>query len=399
VGPYRGAGRPEGNYYMERLVDAAAAGMGIDRLELRRRNHIDPAQMPYKAASDMVYDSGEFANVFEKALEFADAKGFPERKKKSLSRGRLRGLGIGSYLEVTAPPNKEMGGIRFEKNGDVTIISGTLDYGQGHAAPFAQVLAARLGVPFERIRLRQSDSDEIVFGGGTGGSRSMLMTGAAIAEAAPLVIEKGRALAAETLEAAAADIEFHNGNFVVGGTDRKIGIMALASKHPGKLDVSHVTGMIPSAFPNGCHVAEVEIDPETGVVTLVNYTGVDDVGTVINPMICEGQIQGGIAQGLGQALLEAVVYERESGQLLSGSFVDYAMPRADDFPHFALAFHPVPSRSNPLGVKGAGESGAVGAPPAVVNAILHALRPAGVTHLDMPATPERVWRAMRAAKS
>ncbi|MSQ62286.1 MAG: xanthine dehydrogenase family protein molybdopterin-binding subunit [Betaproteobacteria bacterium] len=398
VGPYRGAGRPEGNYYMERLIDNAAAGMGIDRLELRRRNHVAPGQMPYKAASDMVYDSGEFANVFEKALEFADVKGFPERKKKSNSRGRLRGLGIGSYLEVTAPPNKEMGGIRFEKNGDVTITSGTLDYGQGHATPFAQVLAAQLGIPFDRIRLRQTDSDEIVFGGGTGGSRSMMMTGAAIAEAAPLVIDKGRAIAAETLEAAATDIEFHNGNFVVGGTDRKIAILELAKKHPGKLDVTHVTGMIPSAFPNGCHVAEVEIDPETGVVRVVRYGSVNDFGTVINPLLVEGQIHGGVLQGIGQVLMETVKFD-ETGQLLTGSFMDYALPRADDAPpEFGVASHAVPATSNPLGVKGCGEAGCAGALTSVMNAIVDALSEYGIRAFDMPATPERVWRAIHEAK-
>jgi len=399
VGPYRGAGRPEGNYYMERLIDNAAAGMGIDRMELRRRNHIAPGQMPYKAASDMVYDSGEFGTVFEKALEFSDVKGFPERKKKSHSRGTLRGLGIGSYLEVTAPPNKEMGGIRFEKNGDVTLISGTLDYGQGHAAPFAQVLAARLGVPFECIRLRQSDSDEIVFGGGTGGSRSMMMTGAAIAEASQKVIELGRPLAAEALETAAADIEFRQGTFLVGGTDRKVGIMELAGRFPGKLDVSHVTGMIPSAFPNGCHVAEVEIDPETGVVQVVRYGSVNDFGTIINPLLVEGQIHGGVLQGIGQALMETVRFD-DTGQLQTGSFMDYALPRADDAPpEFGVASHAVPATSNPLGVKGCGEAGCAGALTSVMNAIVDALSEYGIRAFDMPATPERVWRAIREART
>ena len=402
VGPYRGAGRPEGNYYMERLIDNAAAAMGIDRLELRRRNHIAPAQMPYKAASDMVYDSGEFANVFEKALEFSDLKGFPDRKKKSQSAGKLRGLGIGSYLEVTAPPSKEMGGIRFETGGtnagDVTIISGTLDYGQGHAAPFAQVLSARLGVPFERVRLQQSDSDLLVHGGGTGGSRSMIMSGAAIAEASVKVIEKGRGLAAEALEAAPTDIEFRNGTFVVGGTDRKIGIMQLAEKFPGKLDVTHVTEVIPSAFPNGCHVAEVEIDPETGVVQVVRYGSVNDFGTIVNPLLVEGQIHGGVMQGIGQALMETVRFD-ETGQLLTGSFMDYGLPRADDAPFvFDFASHAVPATSNPLGIKGCGEAGCAGALTSVMNAIVDALSAYGIREFDMPASPERVWRAIQEAK-
>ncbi len=398
VGPYRGAGRPEGNYYMERLIDDAATAIGIDRLELRRRNHIAPAQMPYKAASDMVYDSGEFANVFEKALEFSDSKGFPERKKKSHARGKLRGLGIGSYLEVTAPPSKEMGGVRFEKNADVTIITGTLDYGQGHAAPFAQVLSAQLGVPFERVRLLQGDSDQLVHGGGTGGSRSMMMSGAAIAEAALKVIERGRALAAETLEAAATDIEFHNGTFLVGGTDRKVGILQLAEKFPGKLDVTHVTEVIPSAFPNGCHVAEVEIDPETGVVQVVRYGSVNDFGTIVNPLLVEGQVHGGVMQGIGQALMETARFD-ETGQLLTGSFMDYALPRADDAPsEFGFASHAVPATSNPLGIKGCGEAGCAGALTSVMNAIVDALSAYGIREFDMPASPERVWRAIQEAK-
>jgi carbon-monoxide dehydrogenase large subunit len=399
VSAYRGAGRPEGNYYMERLIDHAAAAMGIDRLELRRRNHIRPGEMPYKAASDMVYDSGEFGNVFEKALDFSDVKGFRERKKKSHSRGRLRGLGIGSYLEVTAPPNKEMGGIRFEANADVTLVTGTLDYGQGHAAPFAQVLAAQLGVPFERIRLRQSDSDELVFGAGTGGSRSMMMTGAAIAEASRKVIEQGRVLAAEALEAAAADIEFQMGNFLVSGTDRKVAILELARKYPGKLDVTHVTEVIPSSFPNGCHVAEVEIDPQTGVVQVVRYGSVNDFGTIVNPLLVEGQIHGGVLQGIGQALMETARFD-DIGQLLTGSFMDYALPRADDAPSaIGFASHAVPATTNPLGIKGCGEAGCAGALTSVMNAIVDALSEYGVREFDMPATPERVWRAIRGAEN
>src|SRR4051812_14702082 len=255
VSAYRGAGRPEANYYMERLCDEAARELGIDRFEIRRRNHVKPAEIPYKNAAAMTVDSGDFAAVFDKALKAADVSGFSKRKQDSRARGKLRGLGVGSYMEVTAPPNKEMGGIRFENQGGVTMISGTLDYGQGHAAPFAQVLSQQLGIPFDKIRLLQGDSDETVFGAGTGGSRSAMMGGGALAQAATVVIAKGKELAAEALEAAAADIEFRDGRFVIAGTDKAIGIMDLARKYPGKLDVKHVTEVIPSAFPNGCHVA------------------------------------------------------------------------------------------------------------------------------------------------
>lgn len=405
VSAYRGAGRPEGNYYMERLIDNAAAEMGIDRLELRRRNHIRPEQMPYKAASDMLYDSGEFGAILEKALEFADAGNFNARKEQSRSHGRLRGLGIGSYLEVTAPPGKELGGIRFEveagKTRGVTLTTGTLDYGQGHAAPFAQVLASRLGIPFASIRLLQGDSDQLAFGGGTGGSRSMMMSGAAIAQASDLVIARGKALAGTELEAAASDIEFRIdagvGRYVVAGTDRSIGLLELAAKHSGALDVSHVTEVIPSAFPNGCHVAEVEIDPETGAVQVVRYNSVNDFGTIVNPLLVEGQIHGGVLQGIGQVLMENTLYD-EHGQLLTGSFMDYALPRADDAPPaIGVASHPVPAKSNPLGVKGCGEAGCAGALTSVTNAIVDALSEYGIRHFDMPATPQRVWQAIRAA--
>ncbi|HET7131773.1 MAG TPA: molybdopterin cofactor-binding domain-containing protein, partial [Gammaproteobacteria bacterium] len=278
VSAYRGAGRPEANYYMERLCDEAARELGLDRFEIRRRNHVKPAEIPYKNAAAMTVDSGDFGAVFEKALKAAE--GYEQRKAESKARGKLRGLGVGSYMEVTAPPNKEMGGIRFENQGGVTMISGTLDYGQGHAAPFAQVLSQNLGIPFEKIRLVQGDSDEIVFGAGTGGSRSAMMGGGAIAQAAAVVVSKGKELAAEALEAAAADIEFRDGRFRIAGTDRAIEIMELARRYPGKLDVKHVTEVIPSAFPNGCHVAEVEIDPDTGKVEVVRYHSVNDFGTV-----------------------------------------------------------------------------------------------------------------------
>jgi carbon-monoxide dehydrogenase large subunit len=395
VSAYRGAGRPEANYYMERLCDEAAREMGIDRFEIRRRNHVRPAEIPYKNAAAMTVDSGDFGAIFEKALKAAE--GFEQRKAESRARGRLRGLGVGSYLEVTAPPNKEMGGIRFENQGGVTMISGTLDYGQGHAAPFAQVLSQHLGIPFEKIRLLQGDSDEIVFGAGTGGSRSAMMGGGALAQAAAVVVTKGKELAAEALEAAAADIEFSNGRYVVAGTDRAIEIMELARKYPGKLDVKHVTEVIPSAFPNGCHVAEVEIDPETGKVEVVRYHSVNDFGTVLNPLIVEGQVHGGVVQGIGQCLMEDARYD-ESGQLLTGSFMDYALPRAEDI-KAAINWqsHPVPATTNPLGSKGCGGAGCAGAMTSVMNAIVDALRPLGIHHFDMPASPPRVWQAIRTA--
>jgi carbon-monoxide dehydrogenase large subunit len=393
VSAYRGAGRPEANYYMERLIDEAAREMKIDRLELRRRNHVPRAAMPYKNAAQMTVDSGDFGAVFEKALPFTE--GFEKRKAESKARGKLRGLGLGSYLEVTAPPNKEMGGIRFEGDGSITMISGTLDYGQGHASPFAQVLASRLGVPFEKIKLRQSDSDEIVFGAGTGGSRSAMMGGGALAQASDLVIKKGIELAAEALEAAAADIEFRDGKFAVAGTDRSISLLEMSLKYPGRLDVSHVTEVMPSAFPNGCHVAEVEIDPETGVVEVVRYNSVNDFGTVLNPLMVEGQVHGGVVQGIGQCLMESARYDADA-QLLTGSFMDYALPRADDAPpSIGWQSHPVPATTNPLGAKGCGEAGCAGSMTSIMNAVVDALRPLGINHFDMPASPERVWKAIR----
>jgi len=394
VGPYRGAGRPEANYYMERLIDTAAREMGIDRLELRRRNHIKPGEIPYKNTAQMTVDSGDFGAIFEKALKEADVGHFPERKRQSKARGKLRGLGIGSYLEVTAPPNKESGGIRFEGGKQITFLTGTLDYGQGHASPFAQVLASRLGVPFESIQLRQGDSDELVFGAGTGGSRSMMLSGAAIAQASDLVLKKGRALAAEELEAAEADIEFREGRFTVVGTDRSISLLELADKRPKALDVSHVSDVIPSAFPNGCHVCEVEIDPETGQVDVVRYSSVNDFGTIVNPLLVEGQIHGGVIQGMGQCFMESTRYD-DTGQLLTGSFMDYAIPHFTDFPApIEWKSHPVPATTNPLGVKGCGEAGCAGAMTSVMNAVVDALSEYGITHFDMPASAPRVWEAI-----
>jgi len=407
MGAYRGAGRPEANYYMERLIDTAADEMGINRLTLRKRNFIKPTQMPFAAASGVTYDSGDFQAVFTKALEISDYDGFAKRKKDSRKQGKLRGIAVGSYLEVTAPPSGELGKITFDPDGAVTLTTGTLDYGQGHAAPFAQVLSAELGVPYDAIKLEQNDSDLVRFGNGTGGSRSITATGTAIVEAAQLVIAKGKQAAAHLLEAAEGDIEFGNGRFTIAGTDRSIDIMELSRRMrdgkmpdgvPASLDVDHATKEIPSTFPNGCHVAEVEIDPDTGVVQVVRYTGVNDFGTVVNPMIVAGQLHGGVAQGIGQALMECISYD-ENGQPITGSFMDYAMPRAGDIPSMAVGDHPVPATSNPLGTKGCGEAGCAGSLSTVVNAVIDALSEYSIKHINMPLTPERVWRAIQDAKT
>ena len=407
IAAYRGAGRPEANYYMERLIDTAAREMGIDRVELRRRNHIAPNAMPYKAPSGMNYDSGEFATVLEKVLVAADWQGFDRRKAESAARGKLRGRGIGQYLEVTGPPSKEYGGIRFEADGTITMLSGTLDYGQGHATPFAQVLGGKLGIPVPRFRLLQGDSDQLKVGGGTGGSKSALVASQAFLEAGDKLIEQGKQIAAHVLEAAVVDIEFASGRFTIAGTDRGVSILELAEKLrkglklppdvPQSLDVSHISDNPPFSFPNGCHVAEVEIDRDTGVIEVVRYFMVNDFGTVINPMLTAGQAHGGVVQGIGQALMERTVYDPQ-GQPIAGSYMDYAMPRASDAPSFSVENHSVPCKTNLLGVKGCGEAGCAGALPSVMNAVVDALSEVGVTHIDMPVTPEKVWRALNGAR-
>ena len=337
--------------------------MGIDRLTLRKRNFIKTAQLPYAAASGVTYDSGDFGGVFAKALEISDHAGFAKRKRESRKNGKLRGIAVGSYLEVTAPPSGELGKITFDPDGSVTLTTGTLDYGQGHATPFAQVLTSQLGIPFEKIKLQQNDSDLVRFGNGTGGSRSITATGQAIVEASALVVDKGKKAAAHFLEASEADIEFSGGRFTIAGTDRSIGIMELAERVregkmpegvPNSLDVDHATKETVSTFPNGCHVAEVEVDPDTGVIRIVRYAAVNDFGTVVNPMIVAGQLHGGVAQGIGQALMEEVNYD-SSGQPITGSFMDYALPRAEDIPTMAVGDHPSPAKSNPLGTKGCGD--------------------------------------------
>ncbi len=408
TGPYRGAGRPESKYILERLIDQAALDTGIDRVELRRRNFIPPDAFPWKAPNGQTYDSGEFEAIMDAALEKSDWDGFKARRAASATVGKLRGIGISCYLENTAGAG-ELADIRFEADGSVTLITGTHDLGTGHATPFAQVLCARLGVPFEAVRLVQTDSDVMSPGAsGSGGSKSLLGTGNAIVDCSAIIIETGRAAAAHVLESAIEDIEFAAGAFTVAGTDRAITIMALAKTLrrsgdlpdgvPHSLDSKAVHDSSPSSFPNGCHVCEVEIDPETGVVEMLRYTVVDDFGIMINPPIVEGQVQGGIVQGVGQILKENTIYDGD-GQLLTGSYLDYAMPLADDMCSIDFSTRNVPCVTNPLGIKGCGEAGNGGAMPAVMNAILDALAERGITHMQAPATPYRVWQALKEAQA
>ena len=416
LGPYRGAGRPEASYVIERLMDEAARNLDMDPVELRRRNYIPPSAMPYNttagwtvgAAVGWTYDSGDFARLTDRAVELADWNGFAKRKQQSESKGRLRGRALIYYLEDSGVFNERME-LRFDPSGMVTVVAGTHSHGQGHATTYAQLVSDWLGVPFENIRLVQGDTDAVSFGRGTYASRSAMLGGSALKAAADAIIEKAKAMAGHLLEAGAHDLEFREGKFHVAGTDRSIPLtdVAKAFYRPVGPTTRFGTGLdasgssaAPPTFPNGCHACELEIDPETGEVFIDRYAVVDDVGRVINPMICHGQIEGALAQGIGQALMENVAFDRESGQMLSASFTDYAMPRAADLPaHYELDFIDVPAKTNPLGVKGIGEAGCVGAPPAVMNAILDALRPLGVRHLDMPATPRRVWEALQAAKN
>ena len=408
VSAYRGAGRPEGNYYVERALDLAAMELGLDRIDLRKRNMIRKSDLPFQAASGMNYDSGDFLGVLKQALAMADYAGFNKRKRESKRAGKLRGIGVGCYLEVTAGGGKELGAIHFEADGTVTIVTGTLDFGQGHATAYAQVLSDRLGVPFDRIYTVEGDSDRMAYGNGSGGSRSLMFAGAALTESSKIVIARGKQIASHVLEASMSDIEFTAGRFVIAGTDRSIGLLELAQRlHsglklpkgvPNSLDTDHVGDVpVPSAFPNGCHIAEVEVDPQTGHAQVVRYSAVNDLGTIVNPLLVEGQIQGGVVQGLGQALMEQAVYDSD-GQLVTGSFMDYAMPRAHDAPMIEVGSHPVPTKSNPLGAKGCGEAGTSGGLPAVANAVVNALSDYGIRHLEMPMTPARIWQAIEKAK-
>ncbi len=405
VDAYRGAGRPEAAYVVERMADAAARDLGLSPDEIRRRNFIAPEKMPFKTAMGEVYDSGEFARNMDDAMKLAGWSGIEARRREARTTGRLRGIGMSNYVESCGGGFEEMAEIRLEQDGAVTLVIGSQNNGQGHETTYAQLIADGLGVPIERVRVVQGDTDQIAFGNGTGGSRMLVVGGNAVRGATERVVRTAKRVAAIQMEAAEADIEFAGGVFRVAGTDRKMSLkeIARAAYNPRRQKEGMEFGLaerwtyLPPAmtYPNGCHVAEVEIDPETGRVAIMNYTVVDDFGRVFNPMMLDGQIHGGTAQGIGQALYEHCVYDPESGQLLTGSLMDYHVPRAGDLPSFRTATNEVPCRTNPLGVKGAGEAGAIGAPPAVINAIVDALAEFGVRHIDMPATPERVWRALQ----
>ncbi len=406
VDAYRGAGRPESNYVVERLIDAAAGELGVDRAELRSRNMVPQSAMPFTTAMDQRYDSGDFALVYETALKRMDWAGFPARRAASKAQGKRRGIGLAYYLEATGGAPSERAEVRFAADGMVDVLVGTQSTGQGHETAYAMMTSFELGIPVEKIRILQGDSDLIPTGGGTGGARSLYSEGQAILLTAATVIEKGKQAASEHLEAAPVDIEFTKGTFSVVGTDKAVNILDLAAAQRAalaagntsatQLDAAEVAEIKSHTFPNGCHAAEVEVDPETGHVAVVKYTVVDDVGHALNPMIVRGQVHGGVAQGYGQAVLERTSYDKESGQLLSASFQDYALPRASDLPDIDVQLMEIPCETNPMGVKGAGEAGAVGSPPAVMNALVDALSEDGVTHIDMPATPEVVWKAINA---
>jgi carbon-monoxide dehydrogenase large subunit len=403
VDAYRGAGRPESNYLVERLIDKAAAEIGADRIALRKKNMIKPSQMPYKAALGSTYDSGDFPATMQMALDAADWAGAKARKRQARKEGKRRGIGVAYYLEATGGAPSERAEIKFASDGLVDVLVGTQSTGQGHETAYTQLVMDRLGVPAERIRVVQGDSQRIQSGGGTGGARSLYSEGSAIVAAADIVVDKGKTAAADVLEAAPGDIEFRDGRFEIIGTDRRVTVLELADRlrarggDPAKaLDGAVDFAIDAHTFPNGCHVAEVEIDVATGVAKVVAYVVADDMGSVINPMIVAGQIHGGVVQGIGQALTERTVFD-EDGQMLSATFMDYGLPRADDVPMIEVVLNQgAPCKSNPLGVKGAGEAGSVGSCPAVMNALADALAEWNAT-VDMPATPERVWRAIHRA--
>ncbi len=408
LGPYRGNGRPEATYVIERLIDDAARELGLDPVELRRRNLVPAVAMPYKNAFGWVYDSGDYERSMALALATADHAGFAARRDAARGRGRLRGLGVVNAIERAAAPGLEYAEIRFDPSGTATVLTGAMSQGQAHETTFKQILHDRLGLDPGAIRYLQGDTDKVAFSVGSFGSRSAAIAGSALVVVADKLIAKGKRIAAHLLEAAEADIEFAAGRFTVAGTDRSLDLRAVAKAAfvPDRLPRGVEPGFFengtfsPEAitYPNGCHVCEVEIDPETGATAIVGYTVVDDVGTVVNPLTLKGQIHGGVVQGAGQALMEQVVYDPASGQLLSASFMDYCMPRADDFCAIEVKSNPAPTPLNPLGIKGAGEAGAVGALPAVMNAVIDALAQGGVTSLDMPASCERVWRALNAGR-
>jgi len=406
--PYRGAGRPEATYVIERLIDDAARELGADPVELRRRNVIPSGAMPYKTALGMTYDCGEFRSNMEAALKLADVAGFAARREAARARGKLRGIAVVNAIERAAGAQPEFAEIRFAPSGTATVLMGSKNQGQGHETTFKQILHERLGLDPADVRYIDGDTDQVAFGMGSMGSRSTVIGGTALWLAADKVIAKGRKIAARLLEAAEADIKFGDGRFAVAGTDKGVALteVARAAFQPARLPPGLEPGLYETGtfspkqdtYPNGCHVCEVEVDPDTGAVTLARYAVADDVGTVINPLTLKGQIHGGVAQGVGQALLEQVTYDGDNGQLMTGSFMEYAMPRADTLCDMVIESHPVPTKLNPLGAKGAGEAGTVGALPVVINAVMDALAPLGVQQLDMPASPERIWRAIREAR-
>ena len=396
VDAYRGAGRPEAIYLVERIIDVAARELGLGPEELRRRNFVRPADLPYLTPVGSHYDSGDFPEVMERALQKADWAGIDQRRAEAKRRGKLRGIGLAMYIERCGGGDGDTIRLKVDPEGTVTLYSGMQDNGQGHVTTFVQLLSHRLGLDASQIRVVQGDTD-LVPSGLTGGSRFLAIGGAAAMSAADEVIEQGKDSAASLLEAAPADIEYGDGAYRIAGTDRAVSLFQAAQGSRG-LEAVHTRTPQLFTYPNGCHVCEVEIDADTGAVRIVRYSIVDDFGQAINPLLLEGQVHGGTAQGIGQSLLELGLYDAESGQLLTGSFMDYALPRADDLPAFDCGFHHTPGTSNPLGVKGAGEAGAVGAPPAVINALVDALHAAtGLKHIDMPATSEKLWRALRAA--
>ncbi len=422
VDAYRGAGRPEATFLLERIVDLAADELGIDPAELRRRNFIPADAFPYQTPVALQYDSGDYQTTLEMATSAADYAGCEERRRAAMARGKLRGIGIATYIEACGiAPSAVVGSlgaraglyesaaIRVHPTGSVTVMTGSHSHGQGHETTFSQLVADRLGIPIENVEIVHGDTAKIPYGMGTNGSRSLAVGGTAIVKAMDKVIAKGKKIAAHLLEAAEADIEFADGKFTVAGTDRSktLGEVALTAYVPHNYPEDLEPGLDETAFydpknftfPSGAYVAEVEIDPETGRLEIVNFTAADDFGNIINPMIVAGQVHGGLAQGIGQAVLEGCVYDKATGQLLTGSYNDYAMPRADDLPSFRLSTHATPCTHNPLGVKGCGEAGAIGAPAALTNAIVDALRPLGVRHVDMPATPEKLWRVIQQHRS
>jgi carbon-monoxide dehydrogenase large subunit len=396
INVYRGVGRLEDIYVLERLLDLAAPLIGIDRAEIRRRNLVTPSQMPWTTPTGQIYDCGDFPRLMEAALDHADWAGFAARREEASRRGRLRGIGVTYILEGAGGMAEEYAAVEAMADGTIVLGTGAQSQGQGHETTFAQLAAQELDVPFQSVRVVSGDTDVVADGVGTFASRSMIKAGGATVDAIAAMIAKGKARAADRLEAALADIVYEGGQFRVVGTDRCVDLAELAEDSPLAAGVRHHNDLV--AWPNGCHVCEVEIDPDTGWVTIVRYVAVDDVGRAVNPMIVDGQTIGGVVQGLGQALLERCVYDPQTGQLLSGSFMDYALPRAGDLPFIETWLDNVPTETNAMGAKGAGEAGTVAAPCAAINAVLDALAPLGVTHIDMPAVPQQVWAAIEGAR-